>query len=148
MYVIEKVCEGEAKMRRLTSCKGIPLPWPRFVGVSHYHTARVHISGCTMYLDQGPYVPGPGPRTVRATGKFDLVRMSTEAFSRSNTSVRMPRKPPRASAVEAAQNFARFAIAESNSEDFILPKNGVLACMQCHAGYCLRACRLSFATLQ
>ena len=123
-------------MRRLTSCMGIPLPWPRFEGYP--------ITIPRAYIYQGV----PGPRTVRATGKFDLVRMSTEAFSRSNTSVRMPRKPPRASAVEAAQNFARFAIAESNSEDYILPKNGVFACMQCHAGYCLRACRLSFATLQ
>ena len=37
---------------------------------------------------------------------------------------RMPRRPPRASAVQAAQNFSAYLIAESETEDCILPKNG------------------------
>lgn len=39
----------------------------------------------------------------------------------------MPRRPPRTSAVQAAESFAKYVIAESQTEDCILPKNGVCA---------------------
>ena len=39
----------------------------------------------------------------------------------------MPRRPPRTSAVEAAQNFTRYLIAQSDTEDCILPKNGAFS---------------------
>ena len=37
---------------------------------------------------------------------------------------RMPRRPPRASAIQAANSFAHILIAESTSDDHIIPKNG------------------------
>jgi len=45
---------------------------------------------------------------------------------------RMPRRPPRPSAVQAAQNFATYMIAECETEDCILPKNGALPCLTDH----------------
>lgn len=37
---------------------------------------------------------------------------------------RMPRRPPRTSAVQTANTFVHVFIAESKSDDYILPKNG------------------------
>jgi hypothetical protein len=39
----------------------------------------------------------------------------------------MPRRPPRASAIQAANTFVHILIAESKSDDHIIPKNGAYA---------------------
>ena len=46
------------------------------------------------------------------------------AAVRDNPSRTMPRRPPRPGALQAAQHFARLVIAEAETDDWILPKNG------------------------
>ena len=46
------------------------------------------------------------------------------AAVRDNPSRTMPRRTPRPGALQAAQRFARLVIAEAETDDWILPKNG------------------------
>ena len=50
---------------------------------------------------------------------------------------RMPRRPPRMSAVQTANTFVHVFIAESKSDDYILPKNGERLPMSAGFQYCI-----------
>jgi len=59
---------------------------------------------------------------VRDSSSFDLEEVS------HGKAGHMPRRPPRPTAVQTAQNFSQFLIVKSDTEDCILPKNGASAC--------------------